>query len=169
MSTTHPCPGWTLSVSPESLLRPPCGLPGSTLIHPPKGSPGSLSKNTALMSHSPACHSQWSSVSLRIESHPSRYSKPPPSCLSEWLLTKRQEITSAGEGQGSLACCSPWGRKESDTQRLNECWRGCGGKGTLVRGVGIQLGPATMENSMELPQNIRHTMGSTNSTPGYVS
>ena len=20
-----------------------------------------------------------------------------------------------GEGQGSLACCSPWGRKESDT------------------------------------------------------
>ena len=25
-----------------------------------------------------------------------------------------------GEGQGSLACCSPWARKESDTiQRLN--------------------------------------------------
>ena len=25
-----------------------------------------------------------------------------------------------GEGQGSLACCSPWGHKESDTtQRLN--------------------------------------------------
>ena len=25
-----------------------------------------------------------------------------------------------GEGQGSLACCSPWGRKESDmTQQLN--------------------------------------------------
>ena len=25
-----------------------------------------------------------------------------------------------GEGQGSLACCSPWGRKESDTtERLN--------------------------------------------------
>ena len=24
------------------------------------------------------------------------------------------------EGQGSLACCSPWGRKESDTtERLN--------------------------------------------------
>ena len=23
-----------------------------------------------------------------------------------------------GEGQGSLGCCSPWGRKESDT---NEC------------------------------------------------
>ena len=25
-----------------------------------------------------------------------------------------------GEGQGSLACCSPWGRKESDkTEKLN--------------------------------------------------
>ena len=25
-----------------------------------------------------------------------------------------------GEGQGGLACCSPWGRKESDaTERLN--------------------------------------------------
>ena len=27
------------------------------------------------------------------------------------------------EGQGSLACCSPWGRKESDTtERLNNNW-----------------------------------------------
>ena len=26
-----------------------------------------------------------------------------------------------GEGQGSLACCSPWGHKESDTtERLND-------------------------------------------------
>ena len=26
-----------------------------------------------------------------------------------------------GEGQGSLVCCSPWGRKESDvTEHLNE-------------------------------------------------
>ena len=25
-----------------------------------------------------------------------------------------------GDGQGDLACCSPWGRKESDTtERLN--------------------------------------------------
>ena len=28
-----------------------------------------------------------------------------------------------GEGQGSLVCCSPWGRKESDTtERLNSSW-----------------------------------------------
>ena len=29
-----------------------------------------------------------------------------------------------GEGQGILACCSPWGHKESDTtDRLNELMR----------------------------------------------
>ena len=34
-------------------------------------------------------------------------------CESEWT-------PGAGEGQGGLACCSPWGRKESDTtERLN--------------------------------------------------
>ena len=33
--------------------------------------------------------------------------------LSELML-------GVGEGQGSLACCSPWGHKESDTiERLN--------------------------------------------------
>ena len=32
-------------------------------------------------------------------------------------LSKLQEV---GDGQGSLACCSPWGRKELDTtERLN--------------------------------------------------
>ena len=30
-----------------------------------------------------------------------------------------------GEGQGSLVCCSPWGRKESDTtQQLNNIFFG---------------------------------------------
>ena len=29
-------------------------------------------------------------------------------------------LTGVDDGQGSLACCSPWGRKESDmTERLN--------------------------------------------------
>ena len=26
-----------------------------------------------------------------------------------------------GEGQGSLACCSPWGRKEADTTERLKC------------------------------------------------
>ena len=33
------------------------------------------------------------------------------------------ETPGDGEGQGSLACCSPWGHKESDTsKRLNNNW-----------------------------------------------
>ena len=31
-----------------------------------------------------------------------------------------EQAVGAGDGQGSLACCSPWGRKELDTaERLN--------------------------------------------------
>jgi len=31
-----------------------------------------------------------------------------------------EEVLEFGDGQGSLACCSPWGGKESDTtERLN--------------------------------------------------
>ena len=31
-----------------------------------------------------------------------------------------EQALEAGDGQGSLACCSPWGRKESDTiEQLN--------------------------------------------------
>ena len=33
-----------------------------------------------------------------------------------WLKGHESEQTLGdGEGQGSLACCSPWGRKELDT------------------------------------------------------
>ena len=31
-----------------------------------------------------------------------------------------ESIPGAGDGRGGLGCCSPWGRKESDTtERLN--------------------------------------------------
>ena len=31
-----------------------------------------------------------------------------------------EQVLGVGDGQGSLACCSPWGRKESDTtEQLN--------------------------------------------------
>ena len=31
-----------------------------------------------------------------------------------------EQASGVGDGQGGLACCSPWGRKESDTtERLN--------------------------------------------------
>ena len=35
-----------------------------------------------------------------------------------------EQAPGVGDGQGSLACCSPWGCKESDiTERLNWTWR----------------------------------------------
>ena len=38
------------------------------------------------------------------------------SCNPTYML----QTLGAGDGQGGLACCSPWGRKESDTtKRLN--------------------------------------------------
>ena len=30
-----------------------------------------------------------------------------------------EQALGVGEGQGSLACCSPWGHKELDTTELN--------------------------------------------------
>ena len=40
--------------------------------------------------------------------------------LNGWIMSLTQwtwvrQALEDGEGQGSLACCSPWGRKESDT------------------------------------------------------
>ena len=29
-----------------------------------------------------------------------------------------EQAPEAGDGQGNLECCSPWGRKESDTTKL---------------------------------------------------
>ena len=49
-----------------------------------------------------------------------------------------------GEGQGSLACCSPWVCKELDiTERLNNNRRGSKRLKRSVCGGGEQLGPAT--------------------------
>ena len=37
-----------------------------------------------------------------------------------WHHRHNEHAPGVGEGQGSLACCSPWGRKESGTtERLN--------------------------------------------------
>ena len=36
-----------------------------------------------------------------------------------------EQAPGVGEGQGSLACCSPWGHKESDiTERLSNSNKG---------------------------------------------
>ena len=37
-----------------------------------------------------------------------------------WCHGLDDQALGVGDGQGGLACCSPWGRKESDmTERLN--------------------------------------------------
>ena len=39
--------------------------------------------------------------------------------LTQW--TEFEQALGDGEGQGSLACCSPWGYKELDTtEQLNK-------------------------------------------------
>ena len=36
------------------------------------------------------------------------------------ILHEFEQAPRVGDGQGNLACCSPWGRKESDTtEQLN--------------------------------------------------
>ena len=37
-----------------------------------------------------------------------------------------EQALGVGEGQGSLACCSPWGHKESDTTEWTELNRRLG-------------------------------------------
>ena len=35
-------------------------------------------------------------------------------------INESEQVLGVGDGQGSLECCNPWGRKESDmTVRLN--------------------------------------------------
>ena len=48
----------------------------------------------------------------------------PPSFWVEWHHQldghEFEQAPGVGDGQGSLVCCSPWGRKESDTtEQLN--------------------------------------------------
>ena len=39
--------------------------------------------------------------------------------ITEWM-DESEQGPEVGDGQGSLACCCPWGRRESDmTERLN--------------------------------------------------
>ena len=41
-------------------------------------------------------------------------------CHHQLNRPESEQAPKVGDGQGSLACCSPWGRKELDmTERLN--------------------------------------------------
>ena len=43
-----------------------------------------------------------------------------------------EQTLGAGDGQGDLACCSPWGHKESDTEQVDSSNNG-GAQWTLNR------------------------------------
>ena len=40
--------------------------------------------------------------------------------ITDVIYTSLGRLLGVGDGQGGLVCCSPWGRKESDTiEQLN--------------------------------------------------
>ena len=49
-----------------------------------------------------------------------------------------EQVPGVGDGQGSLACCSPWGCNGSDTERLNRL------TGTVARD-GSRIRPLTQK------------------------
>ena len=64
-----------------------------------------------------------------------------------WLDGHEQAL-GVGGGQGSLACCSPWGHKESDmTEQLN--W-------LTVLFVEMNIAIASLENSREVLQKLKN-------------
>ena len=72
-----------------------------------------------------------------------------------------KQILGDGEGQGSLACCNPWGHKESDTtERLNNNRRGPGFPGGPV----VKNSPASTEDAGLIP-GLGRSLGEGNGNP----
>ena len=60
-----------------------------------------------------SCFKSWKTVLLSAALNM-------PANLENSAVAEFQQAPGDGEGQGSLACCSPWGWKESDmTEQLN--------------------------------------------------
>ena len=95
------------SLRPHGLqhARPPCPSP-TTGAHP---NPFALSW---------WCHPNISSSVVTFSSHPQSFPASESFQMSQLFTSGGQnieQIPGDSEGQRSLACCSPWGRKESDT------------------------------------------------------
>ena len=64
-----------------------------------------------------------------------------------------------GEGQGSLACCSPWGRKELDTTEQRQ-WDAQGYRG-------LEQGMERFREAAESVERARSGLGSVRSTSSF--
>ena len=77
--------------------------------------------------------------------------------ITDSMDMKFEQIPGDSEGQGSLACCSPWGHKESDTTEwLNN---NNAGQARAAGDSGRRLIPrycALVEAGLYLPQNPSH-------------
>ena len=72
-----------------------------------------------------------------------------------------KQILGDGEGQGRLACCNPWGHKESDTtERLKNNRRGPGFPGGPV----VKNSPASTEDAGLIP-GLGRSLGEGNGNP----
>ena len=53
-------------------------------------------------------------------------------------------------------CLTPVRKVTISKSVNNKCWQGHGEKGTLAPLVGMQIGAATMEKSVDVPQKIKN-------------
>ena len=67
-----------------------------------------------------------------------------------------------GDGQGSLACCSPWGHKESDTTEWLSDWTELKQRNYLKKGLGTQRGmlsaPLKHPFTIQIPSSRRQIL-----------
>ena len=72
--------------------------------------------------------------------------------ITDSMDMRFEQTPGDGEGQGSLVCCSPWGRKELDTtERLNNKGKQQGPLFLAAQGSGLLwLRPSRMGNTIDL-------------------
>ena len=56
-------------------------------------------------------------------------------CITNWMETRLSKLQGVGDGQGGLACCSPWGCKELDTTEWRNWTDELLGSATHVPGI----------------------------------
>ena len=68
-----------------------------------------------------------------------------------FYITNHQGNTNQNHNEISSHTCT-----NGYHQEKRKCWQGYGEKGTLMLSLGMQIGIATMDNSMEVPKKIKN-------------